>query len=618
MLSELDASTFEGIESLSTLDLSSNPSMIMTSDAFNQINPTKLLCGAWSGSSSNEVVCSVSACFDECGNNTKCSGILTNPPIYTCSCMAGFNSQYSNGSDCQLSSLNSAPATSFSSIIGGSVGGALGFFLLIVIVIVVIARHKRYQIQAKAFNFALMVVESTQDIEPTVARNIPREIKRPAVRVIEVLGKGNFGEVSKGFLSEHSDLPGYLVAIKVLHQTSDSAGARTELLTEASVMAQFNHLNIVCLIGVVTKGDPLMVVLEYCEKGALDSFLDKNETSTGQKLHIASACAEGLEYLSSLKFIHRDIASRNVLLGADMTAKIADFGMSRASKDKNYYVSKGGALAVRWTAPEALEHQKFSEKSDVWSYGILLYEIWTKAKLPYDGMNNQKVWIEVAGGYRLPCPDGCLKEIHGIMQHCWDEPSSRPPFSKIVELIDVVIGGTERATARKQVRTYESYPKYAPDGKGAVTFGNAYAEESRTSNSSFKRHQTMSNTSSKSTLVYLEPDDLDSAELGQPEKEEAGKIDDGVQHGNSYVFPDNEVLFDEPNRVSKMKKLFDLPEPDLPFRAAPTAPDDNFRSIRPLAVRNLALSRTSSAKHAAKSPAPATAVPMVAVPDEPK
>ena len=448
-----------------------------------------------------------------------------------------------------------------------------------------------------------MVAESTQDIEPTSARNVPREIKRPAVRIIEALGKGNFGEVSKGFLTEHADLPGYLVAIKILHQTSDSAGARTELLTEASVMAQFNHVNIVCLVGVVTVGDPLMVVLEYCEKGALNSYLEKNETSTGQKLHIAAACAEGLEYLASLKFIHRDIASRNVLLGADMTAKIADFGMSRASKDKNYYVSKGGALAVRWTAPEALEHQKFSEKSDVWSFGILLFEIWTKASLPYGGMNNQKVWIEVAAGYRLPCPDGCLKEVHGIMQQCWDEPGSRPTFSKIVELIDVVIGGMERATARKQVRTYETYPKYTAEGKGGVTFGNAYAEESRTSHASFKRDQTQSNTSSKSTLIYLEPDNMDDAEIAHAEEKAAPVIDDGIQHGNSYAFPANKGLPDDSNHVLKMKKLFDLPEPGTPYRSPPAAHDASLLAIKPLGVRSLVLSRASSSSIDAKPPA---------------
>ena len=207
------------------------------------------------------------------------------------------------------------------------------------------------------------------------------------------------------------------------------------------------------------------VVLEYCEYGALDGYLKKNDVPEATKILIAGDCAEGLMYLTERGFLHRDVAARNVLLNSEYRGKIADFGLSRESQDDSYYISRGGALPVRWTAPEvredgevscafcacqsyfffifqflfcivsppnthrrcflafdiflsscqALDKKKFSAASDVWAYGIMLYEIWTRAETPYTGMNNNKVWVEVAAGYRLPCPEDCPKEIHDRM-----------------------------------------------------------------------------------------------------------------------------------------------------------------------------------------------------------
>jgi serine/threonine protein kinase len=119
-----------------------------------------------------------------------------------------------------------------------------------------------------------------------------------------------------------------------------------------------------------------------------------------------------LAYLLLL-LLHR--AARNVLVNSERRGKVSDFGMSRESADDSYYISRGGALPVRWTAPEALEHRKFSAASDVWAFGVLLYELWTRAAMPYSGFNNQKVWIEVQNGYRLPRPDTCPQEIYDRM-----------------------------------------------------------------------------------------------------------------------------------------------------------------------------------------------------------
>ena len=245
------------------------------------------------------------------------------------------------------------------------------------------------------------MLEDTKNMNLITGVRIPREIRRDAVKIISTLGKGNFGEVSKGLLTETKGAPGVLVAIKVLHQHgAETADARESLLLESSLMAQFDHDNVVRLFGVVTVYDPLLVILEYCELGSLSSFLEKNNTELVVKLQIAGNCAKGMSYLASLNFVHRDLAARNVLLGSYMNAKIADFGLSRETHDKQYYVSRGGALPIRWTAPEALEQNKFSEQSDIWAFGILLYEIWTQAALPYAGMSNERVWVKVLEGYR--------------------------------------------------------------------------------------------------------------------------------------------------------------------------------------------------------------------------
>ena len=269
---------------------------------------------------------------------------------------------------------------------------------------------------------------------------MPSELKRSAIEIISVLGKGAFGEVSKAKMTETHGKFSFLVAVKVLHRSgAESLAARESLLNEASLMAQFDHDNVVRLVGVVTVGEPLFVVLEFCELGALNSYLEDNDLLPELKVKIAIDCCQGMQYLASLHFVHRDLAARNVLLDSAMTSKIADFGLSRENaENKDYYASKGGALPIRWTAPEALEHRKFSEKSDVWSFGILLYEIWTKAMLPYNGMSNDKVWIKVLEGYRLPIVPGCPLNIYNIMQSCWLDAVSRPNFADICESLKFV------------------------------------------------------------------------------------------------------------------------------------------------------------------------------------
>ena len=275
-----------------------------------------------------------------------------------------------------------------------------------------------------------LILSTTQPV-------FPFEIRRNKIESMIAIGKGNFGDVFRGILASGRNNK-VTVAIKSLHTSESDAGNQEMLLSEAALMAQFDHINVIKLIGVVTVGNPVLVVMEYCEHGALESYLKETDAiSRPTLMKFASDSAHGMEYLSRTKFVHRDLASRNVLLSNSMTCKISDFGMSRTIVNKEYYRSRGGLIAVRWTAPEALEQQVFSEQSDVWSFGVLMWEIWSRADLPYSQQwSNEKVWAKVLAGFRLACPFGCPGEIFQIMLSCWSDLSARPHFSQLIAEID--------------------------------------------------------------------------------------------------------------------------------------------------------------------------------------
>ena len=332
------------------------------------------------------------------------------------------------------------PASSSLGISPGYIGiiVACGALALLVAILLVYLRVQRRRTAARPFDFTKLLAEQPKDLALSREIRAPKEIRRDRVEVTGSLGSGNFGSVHKAQLSLQGTTS--TVAVKELHDGPDSSSGRDQLLAEATLMAQFENDNVVSLIGVVTIGNPLWVVIEFCEKGALDEFLQNFDTNLAQQLKFSSDCAKGMMYLASLRFIHRDLAARNVLLTSDYTAKIADFGMSRESRNKAYYTSRsGGPLPVRWTAPEALEMQKYSEQSDVWSFGVLMYEIWTQAMLPYHGMSNDRVWTKVMAGFRLPRPLECPEEVHAVMLACWSGPGSRPPFFKLVARFDELI-----------------------------------------------------------------------------------------------------------------------------------------------------------------------------------
>ena len=259
--------------------------------------------------------------------------------------------------------------------------------------------------------------------------------------VLDALGIGDFGVVSKGIFTDPETKSTYIVAVKVLHEGAggDLENRRDILLDEAGIQSQFDHENVVKLIGAVTLGDPLFIAMEFCEIGSLEQYL-RNHSDEGlphaQLKKISFETALGMQYLASKRFVHRDLAARNVLLTANNTPKIADFGMSRQIGNDQYLVIDFERLPYRWMAPESLVRKEYSEKSDVWSYGVLLYEIWSLGKLPYAHLETlSEVYIAVTGGDYLEKPENCSDGIYMIMKACWLEVYLRPLFTDLIKLI---------------------------------------------------------------------------------------------------------------------------------------------------------------------------------------
>ena len=463
-----------------------------------------------------------------CGVNSHC--YVLGPGTSACVCFAGFKSASAQNIDCTESAGAAASSALSSSVIAGITIGAIGFIVIVSILVLVLIFTKRRKNQPQ--NFEDMVKMLTV-VHKDGKKKVPREIKRVNIKIFEVVGKGNFGEVSKGLLSEIPGVLGYIVAIKSLH---DVPGAnRTEILEEAALMAQFDHPYVTGLIGVVTIGAPLLVVMEYCEHGSFNHYLAKNDLANHVKVMLAADCADGLAYLASIKLVHRDVAARNVLVSSERRAKIADFGMSRETVGSDYYRSKGGQLPIRWTAPEALEEQKFSEKSDVWSYGVLLHEIWTKAELPYKDMDNRRVWVEVLAGYRLPCPPGCPQEIHALMLQCWQEPQNRPTF----DTLRVAFRKMEEGDFGEATKLGMAGGKY----KSAL-------EKSKPAEASSTPHGAVPNpyvqpvrgaTEGTSGLTYMDPDQPVNPRLGQNDSYGQHSLGDRPAAQLTYMVPDQPV-----------------------------------------------------------------------------
>ncbi|KAK2522177.1 hypothetical protein Q9233_010735 [Columba guinea] len=280
-----------------------------------------------------------------------------------------------------------------------------------------------------------------------------QHIKRRDIVLKRELGEGAFGKV---FLAECYNLSPtndkMLVAVKALKDPT--LAARKDFQREAELLTNLQHEHIVKFYGVCGDGDPLIMVFEYMKHGDLNKFLRahgpdamilvdgqprqaKGELGLSQMLHIASQIASGMVYLASQHFVHRDLATRNCLVGANLLVKIGDFGMSRDVYSTDYYRVGGHTmLPIRWMPPESIMYRKFTTESDVWSFGVILWEIFTYGKQPWFQLSNTEVIECITQGRVLERPRVCPKEVYDIMLGCWQrEPQQRLNIKEIYKIL---------------------------------------------------------------------------------------------------------------------------------------------------------------------------------------
>lgn len=314
---------------------------------------------------------------------------------------------------------------------------------------------------------------------------------------MEELGEDRFGKVYKGHL--YGTAPGeqtQVVAIKTV-KDKDEGALREEFRHEATLRSRLQHPNIVCLLGVVTKEQPMSMIFSFSSHGDLHEFLvmrspnsdmgssddDKTVKSTLEQadfLHIVTQVAAGMEYLSSHHVVHKDLAARNILVYDKLNVKILDLGLFRDVYSADYYKLMGTALfPIRWMSPEAIMYGKFSTDSDIWSFGVVLWEIFSYGLQPYCGYANQDVMEMVRNRQVLSCPDDCPAWIYTLMLECWNEfPARRPRFKDI----------------HTRLRTWESLSNY-----------NSSAQTSGASNTTQTSSLSTSPVSNISVARYMGP-----------------------------------------------------------------------------------------------------------------
>ncbi|XP_063161192.1 cytoplasmic tyrosine-protein kinase BMX isoform X5 [Candoia aspera] len=241
------------------------------------------------------------------------------------------------------------------------------------------------------------------------------ELNREEIVLGEEIGSGHFGVVQMGRWKRKYD-----VAVKMIREGSMSAD---EFIEEAETMMKLDHPKLVKLYGVCTKSFPIYLVAEYMPNGCLLDYLKSHgkKLPQSQLVEMCYHVCEAMAFLESHQFIHRDLAARNCLVDADLIVKVSDFGMTRYVPDDQYVSSFGAKFSMMWSAPEVFNYTKFSSKSDVWAFGILMWEVFTLGKQPYDRYDNIQVAEKIGHGYRLYRPKLASRAIYQIMHSCWHE-----------------------------------------------------------------------------------------------------------------------------------------------------------------------------------------------------
>ncbi|XP_007127513.1 fibroblast growth factor receptor 1 isoform X4 [Physeter macrocephalus] len=316
------------------------------------------------------------------------------------------------------------------------------------------------------------------------------ELPRDRLVLGKPLGEGCFGQVVLAeAIGLDKDKPNRVTKVAVKMLKSDATEKDlSDLISEMEMMKMIGkHKNIINLLGACTQDGPLYVIVEYASKGNLREYLQARRPpgleycynpsrhpeellSSKDLVSCAYQVARGMEYLASKKCIHRDLAARNVLVTEDNVMKIADFGLARDIHHIDYYKkTTNGRLPVKWMAPEALFDRIYTHQSDVWSFGVLLWEIFTLGGSPYPGVPVEELFKLLKEGHRMDKPSNCTNELYMMMRDCWHAvPSQRPTFKQLVEDLDRIVALTSNQEYLDLSMPLDQYSPSFPDTRSST------------------------------------------------------------------------------------------------------------------------------------------------------
>ncbi|KAF7660613.1 hypothetical protein LDENG_00278890 [Lucifuga dentata] len=398
-------------------------------------------------------------------------------------------------------SPSSSPDTSVSDSVYVVLGVACGICLLLIILWTAICVHNRtcdswfgqmlgggekplpvvqYKTQRSYKRSAIEITLGNLGVSDELQAKLQDVmVMRNLLSIGKVLGEGEFGSVVEGHLRQ-PDGTSEKVAVKTMKLDSFSQREIEEFLNEAACMKDFNHPNVIRLLGVcleVGSGHfpKPMVILPFMKYGDLHSFLLRSRLGdsplflpTQTLLKFMVDIALGMEYLSSRNFLHRDLAARNCMLRDDMTVCVADFGLSKKIYSGDYY--RQGRIAkmpVKWIAVESLADRVYTVKSDVWAFGVTMWEIATRGMTPYPGIQNHEIYDYLLEGHRLKQPAECLDELYEIMYSCWRaDPLDRPLFPQLREMLEKLTEKLPESSSKEDIIYINtSFPEEDPDGE---------------------------------------------------------------------------------------------------------------------------------------------------------